>query len=286
MQNIKIVLVACALSALIAFGITTYSPLRAQREAAPSVYDRIMQKREIRCGYVNYPPLLSKDPNTGEISGIGPDVMKRVAEMLHVKLVWAEESSWAGYIEDLNTNRFDVLCNLDFFLPYDVGRVDMSDPLFYTSVGVYKRTDDARFPEGFRDFNNPNITISGIDGSLSLVIQQSDYPKARTISGPQTMDYTLIMQNVVNKKADVVFVENSTANSFIKANPGTLMNIAEQSPLRVFPYFIPFKLGEDKLRVTFNSIIAFMRENGEIDGILARHESSPKDFFRLAKSYR
>jgi ABC-type amino acid transport substrate-binding protein len=286
MKNFRIVLLACALSTVIAFGITAYGTSQIQGKAEQTVYDRVMQKREIRCGYLNYPPLLTKDPNTGAFSGIGVDIMNRVADMLNVKLVWAQESSWAGYIEDLNTNRFDVLCNLDFFLPFDVGRVDMSDPLFYTSVGIYKRADDLRFSEGFRDFNNPDITISGIDGSLSLIIQQSDYPKAKTISGPQTMDYSLIMQNVVNKKADVVFVENSTANSFIKTNPGTLVNIAEKTPLRVFPYFIPFKLGEDKLRVTFNSVIAFMRENGEIEKILAKHESGTKDFFRLAKSYQ
>ena len=286
MKNPKTVLIACVLSAVIAFGVTTIGSPSLQGKTEQSVYDRVMQKREIRCGFVNYPPLLTKDPNTGAFSGIGVDIMTRVADMLNVKLVWAQESSWAGYIEDLNANRFDVLCNLDFFLPFDVGRVDRSDPLFYTSVGIYKRADDPRFPEGFRAFNDPNITISGIDGALSLIIQHSDYPLAKTISGPQTMDYSLIMQNVVNKKADVVFIENSTANSFMKANPGKLVNIAKKTPLRVFPYFIPFKLGEDKLRVTFNGIITYLHENGEIDKILAKHESGTKDFFRLARSYQ
>lgn len=265
------------------FLITLASPAIANENSA---FDRIMAKKELRCGYVNYPPLLSKDPNTDEFSGIGVDIVKRVAEILDVKITWAEEVTWATYIEGLRTNRYDMLCTLDFFLPAYAGKLEMTSPVFYTGIGVYKRPDDARFPEGFRDFNKKDISISAIDGSLSMLIKNSDYPDATLVSMPNTTDYSFILSNIVSKKADVTFVERSVGNDFLKKNPGALVNIAETKPLRIYPYFIPVDLGEAKLKSTLEGIISLMLNNGEIDKILDKYEQGTPSFYRVVKGYQ
>jgi polar amino acid transport system substrate-binding protein len=278
-------LFTCLAAAVIAGGVSFY---RAQTTAPEiqSVYDRIMRSHEIRCGYVNYPPLLMKDPNTGKFSGIGAEIMERAAQILHVKLVWVEETSWANYIEGLNSNRFDMLCTLDFFPPEYAGRVEVTSPLFYTGIGAYKRADDARFPNGFWQFNDPNITISALDGSISMLIQNTDYPNAKILSMPALTDYSTLLLNVVDKKADVVFVERVVANNYLKSNPGKLVNVAEDKPLRVFSYFIPFKIGETRLKSTLDGIVNVMRENGEIDKILDKYEDGTPSFYRVARGYQ
>lgn len=261
------------------------APLSAQAKDN-AAFDRIMAKRELRCGYVNYPPLLAKDPNTGEFSGIGVDIMKRVAETLDVKIVWAEEVTWATYIEGLRSNRYDALCTLDFFLPAYAGKLEITDPVFYTGIGVYKRPNDSRFKEGFRSFNNKDISISAIDGSLSMMIKNSDYPEAKLVSMPNTTDYSFILSNVVTKKADVTFVERSVGNDFLKKNPSALINIAEKKPLRIYPYFIPTAIGETKLKSTFDGIVSLMLNNGEIDAILDKYEQGTPSFYRVTKGYQ
>jgi polar amino acid transport system substrate-binding protein len=277
----------CIAAAVIAFGVSSvHGGGAVPANATQNVYDRIMQSHEIRCGYVNYPPLLSKDPNTGKFSGIGVEIMERIAEMLNVKLQWVEETSWAHYIEGLNTNRFDMLCGLDFFPPSVAGKVEGTAPLFYAGIGIYKRADDTRFPEGFRNFNDPNITISAIDGSISMQIKNADYPDAQLLSMPAMTDYSTILLNVVDKKADVTFVERAVAHAYLKANPGKLVNIASDKPLRVFSYFIPFRIGETKLKATMDGLINLMRENGEIDKILDKYEEGTPSFYRAAKGYR
>lgn len=279
-------IITLAAAAAVAFAVVALRGPASTAKAESSVYDRIMQSHEIRCGYVNYPPLLSKDPNTGAFSGIGVEIMQRIADILRVKLVWAEETAWANFIEGLKTNRFDVLCNLDFMLPEYAGKIDVTEPLFYTGIGVYKRIDDARFPDGFRQFNDPAITISAIDGSVSMRIRDSDYPQAKILSMPAMTDYSTILLNVVDKKADVSFVERAAASGFLKANPGKLVNIAEGRPLRIFPYIVPFKIGETKLKSTMDGVIRFLRENGEIDKILDKYENGTPVFYRAAQEYR
>jgi polar amino acid transport system substrate-binding protein len=280
-------ILTCLIAAAVAYGVSIYRTATSYAHAeTQGVYDRIMRSHEIRCGYVNYPPLLAKDPNTGQFSGIGVEIMERVAQMLNVKIKWVEETSWANYIEGLNSNRFDVLCTLDFFPPEYAGRVEVTSPLFFTGIGAYKRADDTRFPEGFRQFNDPNITISALDGSISMLIKNTDYPNAKILSMPTLTDYSTILLNVVNHKADVAFVERSVANNYIKSNPGTLVNIATDKPLRVFAYFIPFKIGETKLKSTMDGLINLMQENGEIDKILDKYENGTPAFYRVAKAYR
>jgi polar amino acid transport system substrate-binding protein len=278
--------IICGVAAATAFAVSSQHYSASVPKEQQSVYDHVMQSHTIRCGYVNYPPLLSKDPNTGSFSGIGVDIMQRVADILHVKLIWTEETSWANYIEGLNTNRYDALCTLDFFLPEYAGKIEVTHPLFYTGIGVYKRADDIRFPEGFRTFNDPNITISAIDGSVSMLIKNADYPDAKILSMPAMTDYSTILMNVTSGKADVTFVERAVANNFLKANPGKLVNIAEGKPLRVFPYFIPFKIGETKLKSTMDGIIDSMRENGDVEKILNKYESGIPSFYRAAKGYQ
>jgi ABC-type amino acid transport substrate-binding protein len=284
----KSVVLSAVVGAVVALVIGFYVPHGASVQAPveKSLYDKVMEKGEISCGYVNYPPFLSKDPNTGKMSGIGVDIMTRVAELMKVKLRWAQESSWANYITDLQMNRFDVLCNTDFFLPEYVGRVEITRPVFFTGIGVYKRADDNRFPEGFAAFDDPNITISAIDGSLSMLIRNTDYPKSKIVSMPAMTDYAMILMNLAAHKADVTFVEKAVADSYMKANPGQLVNIAENKPLRVFPYFIPFKIGEVKFKSAVDEAIGSMIENGEIDRILDRYENGRPVFYRVAKGFR
>ena len=264
-----------------AFVFVSVLPAHAQESA----YERIIKTKTLRCGYVNYPPLLKKDPNSGEFTGIGVDVMKRAAELMQVNIEWAEETSWATYIEGLQTNRFDALCTMDFYLPAYVGKVELTSPLFFTGIGIYKRPDDERFPLGYKDFDRADVSISAIDGSLSMMIKNSDFPKAKLISMPNMTDYTFILSNVVSKKADITFVERSVANDFLKKNPGALVNISEENPLRIYPYFIPVKFGETGLKSVFDGIIALMINNGEIEKILKAHEGDQQSFYRVSPQY-
>ena len=284
-DTFKIVIVSAIVS-VGAFCAMPHEKISGQGALKQGVFERITETRELHCGYINYPPLLTKNPNSGTFSGISVDIMNRIADILRVRLTWVEETSWAAYIEGLNSGRFDVLCTLDFFMPEYTGRIDVSRPLFFTSIGAYARAGDGRFTKSDMKFNDPSLTISALDGSISMMIKNTDYPDAKLISMPAATDYSFILTNVATKKADVAFVERAVANAWGHANPGRIVAINERTPLRIFPYIIPFKFGETNLKMAMDEAVQYLVNNGEIDRILSKYENKETDFYRVAREYQ
>ena len=80
-------------------GLILFSALPAYAE---SVYDRVMKKGEIRCGYFVEAPFTFRDEATGEFSGIAVDLAELIAKDLNLKLKWQEQISFASFGLDLN----------------------------------------------------------------------------------------------------------------------------------------------------------------------------------------
>lgn len=278
------------LSAAVAYVTTTHFSVKSastetERE---STIDRIKRTKTLRCGYVPYNPLIIKDPKTGEISGIGADIHKRIADMLGAKVEWAAEVSWSTYIEDLRTSRFDMLCNLDLTFPPYVGTLSTNLPVLYTIATAWVRPEDApRFLGKPADvFNSPDITVSAVDGTMPLEITRHDFPQAKIFGMPPLTDYMFNLMNVADKKADVTFVEKVFGEQFLKANPGKLVNVTpEDKPLRVYAYSIPTLPGDTKTKEAMESAISYMVNNGEIDQIIRKY-GAEKGYYVASQPYR
>jgi hypothetical protein len=106
---------------------------------------------------------------------------------------------------------------------------------------------------------------------MPSVLAAHDFPKAKLLSLPAMTDYTFNLTNVVAYKADITFVENVFAQTFLKTDPGTLVNVTPDAPLRVYAYSIPTLPGDVKMRATMESIIGYMLDNGIIDTIVRKY---------------
>jgi ABC-type amino acid transport substrate-binding protein len=274
MRNSSHIVFTLIAAAVIAWGVAHFSTpqtVGTNAAAKETAYQRVLRTKTLRCGYVVYPPLLKKDANTGEMSGIGHDIVERIATLTQLKIEWTMETNWANYTLDLQGGKFDALCTLDFFPPVLVGRVATTQPLFLTTMGVYKRAGDPRFPIGFRAFNEPKIKISALDGSISMLLRNADYPKADLLTMPATSDYSIILENVASGKADLTFVERAVANNYIKANPGKIEEITGDANFVAYPYILPVARGEDALAHLFDQAIMLLHFNGEIRKIVNRY---------------
>ena len=283
----KNIVIAILVSAAVAYAVVRLAVPSTQISVVKeTAYERVMRIRTLRCGYVVYPPMLEKDANTGKFSGIGYDIVTRIGEVANLKIEWAVETNWPTYPQDLEDNKFDAMCTLDFFPPILVGRVEPTQPLFLTTMGVYKRAGEARFPEGFRAFDDPAIKLSAMDGSISMILRNSDYPKAQLFSIPAGSDYSTILENVASGKADVAFVERAVANRYIKSNPGKIEDVTGPVPLVSYPYILPVRHGDVQLASLFSQAIFLMQLKGEIEKSLTQH--APGDYLApdIYRSYK
>lgn len=219
------------------------------------VLDRVMKTKTLRCGYITYPPYVTKDANTGEFSGLMVDIMQRVAAKMDVKLEWTAETTWAAIYQDLNTGRFDAVCSSVWQSVPRAMQGEFSMPIFYNPVQAWTRGDDTRFDGNLLLVNDASITIPTLDGEIVQKIAHEYFPKAKTISLPQNAPYSDVITNIVTKKADIVFLEPQIAKDYLAANPNSIRLVQNVASVSDMPVVISLPVNSRRLKTVIDTAI-------------------------------
>ncbi|HOO49771.1 MAG TPA: transporter substrate-binding domain-containing protein [Alphaproteobacteria bacterium] len=265
---------------------TFANPFPSHAEGKQTAFDRITETGIIRCGYIIYPPQLSIDANTGKLSGLAYDLTERMAKDLHLKVEWTEEVTAAAWIEGLHNQRFDMLCNTAWATTVRAPQVLNSIPAFFTAVNAYARIDDDRFNTGISQINSKDYTIATIDGSTSAAIARDSFPNANTISLPDISDFSQLLLEVSNKKADLTFSEASQFNDFDSKNPGVLKNITPNKPVRTIQNTFFVDGNELRLMSMINTALLNLHLEGFVDQTLDKYENGKDVWKRATLPYR
>lgn len=273
------------LVAVIAGGLSAYlfAPKSTSSTQKASAYERVVQTKTLKCGYVILPPELNKDPNTGKLSGMSFDIVEEMAKRLNIKVNWAEEVNFGTMYDGLESGRYDAICFSLYRYSPAAWHADYTVPLFYSATDAYVRADDNRF-NASTDLNNPAIKIATIDGEMAAIIAKERFPKATAISMPQMTDLSQMMMNVVTGKADITFMNSLAAANFLKSNPGKLKKL-NTKPLMVFSHGIAVGKYEQDLVATFNTVINEMHDHGFIEKTIAQHQQLPGSYLAITKPY-
>lgn len=259
--------------------------LRSAPTPEASVYEKVRKEKKLRAAYAVGAPLFLVDPNTKRKSGIFFDIVEKAAKQLGLVVEWTDEVGYGEMIQGLSQRRYDIVGS-GVWLNADRGAsADFSIPAYYDAVYAYVREGDKRFDKDLPILNSPQFTISTMDGELGAKIAKSDFPKASTTQLPQAADFTQMILNVVNKKADVVFLALAPAREYQAANPNKI-RVVGTDPVRVFPVALLMRKGEYDLKQSLDAALTEMLTNGDIEAILLRYEKAPKSFLRTALPYR
>ncbi|MBD9363353.1 substrate-binding periplasmic protein [Methylomonas fluvii] len=248
-------------------------------------YEKIIQSGVIRCGYVAYPPGLIKDPNTGEITGVFPEVLEEAAKNLGLKVEWTEEVGWGTMVEGLQTKRYDIICSPVWPLSQRAKVADFTQPIYFGGAEAYVRQGDDRFDANLEILNNSKYRIATIDGEVTEAIAQRDFPKANKLSLPQLTDISQALLSVAEKKADITFVEPFVAYDFIKTNPGKIRPARPGKPIRLYANTMMLRQDDTILRRTLDNVIDELVNNGFVDQVLRKYEPFPGAFYRRAQPF-
>lgn len=265
MKQIIVILLAL----LLGLGLSPLVNHHAQEQAkAESVYQRVVRTNTLRCGYASWPPFLRKDPNTGQLSGFNYDIISEIGKELGLKIEWVEEVGFGNYIEGLNTNRYDVMCQTVWPDPGRFKNATVTLPVHYHKVYVVVRANDHRFDHGYGDLNDPSFKTSAIESDITETITKTDFPLATEISLPQSADASQLFMEVATGKADATFVDYGFFEDYNKNNPGKL-KIAG-SVLRVYGSVFSVRQGEIELKSLLDDAIIALGNNGKLAEILKR----------------
>ena len=172
-----------------------------------SAYERVMRTNTLRCGYVVFPPWMTKDANTGQLSGIGYELTEALGKRMSLKIDWAEETNFATMNVALQNSRFDALCFPLYRWTASARALDYSRELMCSPTYIYVRKDDNRFDNGLTALNDTKIAVGSIDGEGSDGIAADEFPKMKIVSMPQSTDLSQLLLGLVDKKYDVVFCQ-------------------------------------------------------------------------------
>ncbi len=242
-----------------------------------SVADQVLSRGSIRLGYVVYPPMLIKDPNTGKLSGISYDIVEQAAKNLGLRTEWTEEVGWGSMIEGLRTNRYDMIGTAIWPNASRAREATFSVPIMYSVVYPYARSDDFRFDRDLSKANKSNITLATTDGEMSSFIAKSDFPDAKTYALPQLSSVSELLVGLVGGKADLTFVEPAIANDFLKSHPGAIKRVGEV-PVRTFGNVFAVKRGEHELVSMWNTAITELIADGTVKRAV-EHYHAQDSFF-------
>ena len=150
----------------------------------------------------------------------------------------------------------------------------LSQPLFYSTLYPFVRTDDARFDGNTDRINQADIRIVAIDGALSYNLAKDAFPNAKIVSLPNSVQDAEYLMTVSTGKADIVIMDKDEIKKFMENNPGKLRQVENVPPVRVFPHVLAFKQGDDDLARAINFALGLIIDNGRMKEILKKYSAN------------
>ncbi|MFA6279251.1 MAG: transporter substrate-binding domain-containing protein [Bdellovibrionales bacterium] len=274
------------LSAAVAFGVVKVAGPAAQ--TAPIKETRLEQIKRtgvLRCGYMIWPPIINRDPNTGKMSGMNVDLFEEIGRQLGVKVEWTMEMSTAHAFADLDSNRYDIGCITYFITPARAREALFMNPILYHPYYLFARADDTRFDNNYAAANDPSVTFSTLDGEFSSIGATEHFPQAKQIALPQNASGSDLFLNVADKKADLVVTEPMTFASFNTHNPNKLKQVTGE-PVGIMPVSFPLPAKEYDLKEALDATTLYLRGTKWFDALLDRYENPEMKFLRLPALYQ
>lgn len=252
-----------------------------------TAYDRVMQTKTLRCGYFIWPPHFQIDMKTGQKSGVYYDVIESLGRTLDLKIEWTQEYSFGTQIETLKSGKVDALCADGPWTRSALPYLDYTIPYYFVPGYLY---GDKKNPKlsGIRDItalNTENYTLTSIDGDGSESFTQELFPKIKRMSLPSTSDPSLMVQNILAGKADIMWNDPMTVRAFPKNQQDRLMILNGKKPIGVFPFVISVQKNQDDVLRMLNQGIDVMRDMGVLDRIMKKYDFHEGDVFLPTAAY-
>jgi ABC-type amino acid transport substrate-binding protein len=291
MKSWQILVAAAVIAAVAAFLMVRLAPppgadTAGGAEKGHAAYERVLANKVIRCGYVLNAPGVIKDPNSGAMTGVVPDTLAIAAQRIGYRIEWTEEVAYSTMLEGLKTGRYDAVCASTYQNAVRAQFAESVYPLYYTTIGVYVRADDHRFDANLAAINNPRVTIATLDGEITAIVAQQDYPKAKIFALPHNTDLAQVLLNVVDRKADVTFAEPYLVGEFMRSHPGSLRDVAVARPIRTYPNVMLVAKGNYELKGLLDNMVQEVNNSGAMDRILARYDQGRGAIFATTQPYR
>lgn len=201
--------------------------------AQDSILQRVQKTKVIHAGYIPYPPFVTVDPNTRELSGYFIEVMNEIVNRMgpDIKLEY-EETTWGTMVVGVQSGKFDVVVSGIFSTIPRAMQVTFSRPLLLVGLSAVARPDDDRF-KNEEDLQKEGLVVAVTAGEVGHTYAQQYLPNAKLIV-MDTPDITRPMLEVLSGRADIGIADSMSVYNFVEAHQGKASNLFAERPLYLY----------------------------------------------------
>lgn len=254
--------------------LTNFTALTTSRLA------QVKKSKELRVGYAVYPPYIEKDPQTGEVSGFGIEVVREIASQMNVKPIFIE-SNWNTFIADLQVDKFDLFPTVFLTIPRAM-EIDYSEPFgYFSSVAAIVAKNDNRF-KTIADLDRKDVTIAVPQAWTAHEYAKKHFTKAN-IKALKDDSAALTLADVAAGNSDVALADGPTVSQYIEKNPHQPVKaLFLDNPVSIVPASLAMRKGDliwnDFLDKSLEALLA----SGELDQLAHRYKLYS---YKLARTY-
>lgn len=270
MKTLAVLFAGAALALLIQN--TVFAPKPTTNAAAQPAYDRVLKTNTLRCAYAPFPLFLEKNPNTGALSGIMPEITQEIEKISGLKIEWVAEIDYSTIAETLRTGKADAFCTGMALTPSRGKVLTGSVPVAYAVMGTYVRQNDMRFDNNPAKIDDPKIKLEVNMGDFSEEIAKRFFPKAERVYRGAIGGEDQLFLDVAMGKADVTFSGPNNAETFNKNNPMSALRLVPFTrPIYRVPVVIGLDIHEAALANLLNASLNDLIDNGVIEKIIQKN---------------
>ena len=210
LRNLKRIVAATAIAAV---SLTT-SAIAQERE---NLWKDVQERGTLRVGVAEAPPLMVRDPASGEWSGYFLDVMNGFAASIDVE-VEIVETTWGNMVAGVQAGRWDISSGLNRN-PQRALALNYSIPIWSYEIGLLYDTDNPRITSEMTtlaDFDVEGITIAVMQGAAGDLSITPKIQNAKIVRLDGANEGRLA---IISKRADVFATDSDIHRITIAQNP-------------------------------------------------------------------
>ena len=201
----------------------------------------------------------------GEIIGFDPDVAKRMAKKLGVKLELVS-TAWDGIIPSLMTGKFDIIMSGMTITDERAEVVDFANPYIIIGQTVLLRKDLAGEVTSYKALNDPKYKIASKLGTTGEFAAKETFPKAQYFSYETEQEAVM---EVVSGKIDA-FIYDSPYNAVAFAEKGQGKLVFLDEPFTEERIGWAVRKGNPKMLAFLNNFLEEIKADGTYDKIYTK----------------
>ena len=233
--------------------------------AMADTLDDIKQRGVLRVGLEpGYMPFELTNQK-GEIIGFDPDVAKRMAKKLGVKLELVS-TAWDGIIPSLMTGKFDIIMSGMTITDERAEVVDFATPYIIIGQTVLLRKDLADEVTSYKALNDPKYKIASKLGTTGEFAAKETFPQARYFSYETEQEAVM---EVVSGKIDA-FIYDSPYNAVAFAEKGQGKLVFLDEPFTEERIGWAVRKGNPRMIAFLNTFLEEIKADGTYDKIYTK----------------